>query len=366
MMMTRTVTTFATVGVLLLEKLPLVSSNPAYQFLIPNGDSVFHNGEPWPAVGHAAPQGSPIFNPFGVDFRAATRTWTVELCQMDSDGDGLTNGEELGDPDCVWTPGDVPTRTTNISHPGLVESTEEDDAEAEAVDGSSQTTTAAATEQLELPSWLVVHIACMMLSWGLVLPVGAIMAISFRGAGFAKNGVWFQLHVGIQILGVAFSIAGFVVAFTNIVDHFKDVHHVMGTVVFAGGLAQAVMGFIRPYKPKKGESATAMRTVWEYCHKGFGRIIIVLAWVNIFLGVKLVKNFFAGVPKENTSTIFNGMNAILGIQAALCLVLTLMAIFVKTKDDGQDQNDKENGSDGDMKHTTRPQDDDDDDEQASA
>ena len=37
---------------------------------------------------------------------------------MDSDGDGITNGEELGDPQCVWTPGNNPNRTTNITHPG--------------------------------------------------------------------------------------------------------------------------------------------------------------------------------------------------------------------------------------------------------
>ena len=30
--------------------------------------------------------------------------WTEALCHMDSDGDGRTNGEELGDPDCVWQP----------------------------------------------------------------------------------------------------------------------------------------------------------------------------------------------------------------------------------------------------------------------
>ena len=37
---------------------------------------------------------------------------------MDSDGDGMTNGEELGDPQCVWIPGNNPNRTTHITHPG--------------------------------------------------------------------------------------------------------------------------------------------------------------------------------------------------------------------------------------------------------
>ena len=37
---------------------------------------------------------------------------------MDSDGDGKTNGEELGDPRCVWTPqGGAPTNAAS-GHPG--------------------------------------------------------------------------------------------------------------------------------------------------------------------------------------------------------------------------------------------------------
>lgn len=35
--------------------------------------------------------------------------WTVDLCQKDSDGDGKTNGEELGDPNCTWIAGSTPS-----------------------------------------------------------------------------------------------------------------------------------------------------------------------------------------------------------------------------------------------------------------
>ena len=31
--------------------------------------------------------------------------WTTALCRSDSDGDGKTNGEELGDPFCIWERG---------------------------------------------------------------------------------------------------------------------------------------------------------------------------------------------------------------------------------------------------------------------
>lgn len=36
----------------------------------------------------------------------------------DSDGDGKTNGQELGDPHCTWTKGEIPTHTNGLSHPG--------------------------------------------------------------------------------------------------------------------------------------------------------------------------------------------------------------------------------------------------------
>ncbi|KAF6776626.1 hypothetical protein AHF37_03881 [Paragonimus kellicotti] len=46
------------------------------------------------------------------------KTWD-KLCPLDSDGDGFTNGEELGDPQCVWKLGAEPERTDHITHPGV-------------------------------------------------------------------------------------------------------------------------------------------------------------------------------------------------------------------------------------------------------
>lgn len=46
------------------------------------------------------------------------QTWTEALCRADSDGDGKTNGEELGDPDCTWTTGQQPRVSPAPSHPG--------------------------------------------------------------------------------------------------------------------------------------------------------------------------------------------------------------------------------------------------------
>jgi len=46
------------------------------------------------------------------------QNWT-RICRLDSDLDGLTNGQELGDPDCTWKPGRTPSRSHDLSHPGL-------------------------------------------------------------------------------------------------------------------------------------------------------------------------------------------------------------------------------------------------------
>lgn len=101
------------------------------QFQLPNGQHVYRNGQHWPAIGHemynyknsmATAGGGSQLNAFGKMMKVEGMHWTQITCNADADGDGYTNGEELGDPDCVWTRGAVPSRTTDISHPGYKDS----------------------------------------------------------------------------------------------------------------------------------------------------------------------------------------------------------------------------------------------------
>ena len=51
-----------------------------------------------------------------------SQAWTADLCNEDSDGDGLKNGVELCDPDCNWQEGDddpACSGSNSVSHPGL-------------------------------------------------------------------------------------------------------------------------------------------------------------------------------------------------------------------------------------------------------
>jgi len=49
-------------------------------------------------------QRTDMLNNFGQDAERMQYNWPM-LCRMDSDADGWTNGEELGDPCCIWKPG---------------------------------------------------------------------------------------------------------------------------------------------------------------------------------------------------------------------------------------------------------------------
>ncbi|XP_071091030.1 temptin-like [Haliotis cracherodii] len=104
----------------------VVVAKPPYQDEIPNGKLVPHpcnKGLIWNAVGHTNADlgGAQNLNQFGRDFRAEGHAWTQALCQKDSDNDGFTNGQELGDPQCTWRTGTVPVWPAT-GHPGIDES----------------------------------------------------------------------------------------------------------------------------------------------------------------------------------------------------------------------------------------------------
>ncbi|XP_046567590.1 DBH-like monooxygenase protein 1 homolog [Haliotis rubra] len=101
-----------------------VSGYGEYRKRLPNGERVPHPCRAnfyWHGVGHINALGGGNRNDFGKDFASQGHMWTQDLCRLDSDGDGMTNGQELGDPNCVWTAdsGNLPSRTTDITHPGV-------------------------------------------------------------------------------------------------------------------------------------------------------------------------------------------------------------------------------------------------------
>lgn len=99
-----------------LALVPFAMAKEEFVALVPNGANV----PGVKAIGHSDGTGAgeeDTVNDFGKAFEEAGEKWTTELCQADTDGDGQTNGQELGDPCCVWSEGDTPRWTDGVSHP---------------------------------------------------------------------------------------------------------------------------------------------------------------------------------------------------------------------------------------------------------
>jgi len=72
---------------------------------------------------HLRPQGTGSRNAFGLDFDSQGEQWTTALSAVDSDGDGITNGQELQDPLGSWIEGqNNPGDPVQVSSPGRVSS----------------------------------------------------------------------------------------------------------------------------------------------------------------------------------------------------------------------------------------------------
>jgi len=68
---------------------------------------------------HINPAGGGSHNDFGIDFREARGKWSQILANLDSDGDGYSNGQELLDSTGTWRKGNrLPGRAYFVSLPG--------------------------------------------------------------------------------------------------------------------------------------------------------------------------------------------------------------------------------------------------------
>ncbi|TMW56986.1 hypothetical protein Poli38472_002911 [Pythium oligandrum] len=97
--------------------MPLVVAREQYVSRLPNGGNV----KDVRALGHKNPNGGGGENQFGKDFdNLGDLQWSSSLCAADSDDDGQTNGQELGDPCCMWTKGGKfePLWVNGVSDPG--------------------------------------------------------------------------------------------------------------------------------------------------------------------------------------------------------------------------------------------------------
>eukprot|EP00892_Ulva_mutabilis_P010891 jgi/Ulvmu1/8174/UM040_0071.1 len=174
------------------------------------------------------------------------------------------------------------------------------------------------------------HAILMILGWGLLLPLGVMLANTLRTLG----PIWFQLHRLIQVIGLAIATGGVILAlvkFDSLEDDHK--HRRLGLTVMILGWLQPLNALIRPHPPKDDERKSALRWGWEILHKGVGYLTLILAIVTIFWGLELAETF--GGLKEDHDTYrrtYIGILIALGVLWASLLVFHFINKRRKCKD----------------------------------
>jgi hypothetical protein len=127
------------------------------------------------------------------------------------------------------------------------------------------------------------HGALMLWGWGIFLTLGVIIARYGKSLG---GDLWFELHRGLQTLGLILATAGFIIAWIMVNgDHFMTAFHAqLGLTIMIIAYFQFLMGVFRPHK-EPGEKPTRPRKVFEVAHPWTGRLLILLAVINVFAGI---------------------------------------------------------------------------------
>ena len=128
-----------------------------------------------------------------------------------------------------------------------------------------------------------IHGVLMLVSWGFLLPAGAVIAKFYQN----RDPWWFRLHLVCQIGGISLALASFILALgwfgpiydVAITTDESRTHGTVGIVAMSLGLAQPVNGLLRP---KHGHK---FRFGWEVLHKGSGWIALFVAAAAVVLGI---------------------------------------------------------------------------------
>jgi hypothetical protein len=165
---------------------------------------------------------------------------------------------------------------------------------------------------------LYAHMICMAFAWGMVLPWGVSIASRSRNVPGQKKGGWFKVHRNLQYTGWFLQLLGFIFAIVMVEEnggiHFSPnvPHTIIGLIVVILGTLQPLNALFRLHPPDGGwpNGVKPMkRKIFEWVHKGSGRIATILGMVNVCIGAALVKSY----GFDDGMTTLSLILAILGI-----------------------------------------------------
>ncbi|KAG7011874.1 Cytochrome b561 and DOMON domain-containing protein, partial [Cucurbita argyrosperma subsp. argyrosperma] len=138
----------------------------------------------------------------------------------------------------------------------------------------------AASQSGGIETLRVIHGILNAVSWGLLLPIGAVTARYLRNVQ-ALGPAWFYAHAGVQLAGFALGTIGFVIGIrlgelSPGVEY--SLHRKLGIAVFTLGGLQTLALLFRPKTTNK------FRKYWKSYHHFVGYACVVMGVVNVFQG----------------------------------------------------------------------------------
>ncbi|KAL9243461.1 hypothetical protein vseg_017346 [Gypsophila vaccaria] len=178
--------------------------------------------------------------------------------------------------------------------------------------GVAATTSVANTSPLKN-----IHGLLNAVSWGILIPTGAIIARYIRVFP-AADPAWFYLHVGCQISAYAIGVAGWATGL-NLGSQSEGIqqslHRRIGITLFCLATLQMFALLIRPIKDHK------YRSYWNIYHHSVGYTIIILSIVNIMEGIKILD------PVDIWKKTYIGVLLALALLAAFLEAFTWYIVF---------------------------------------
>ncbi|KAE8701376.1 Cytochrome b561 and DOMON domain-containing protein [Hibiscus syriacus] len=162
-----------------------------------------------------------------------------------------------------------------------------------------------------------IHGILNAVSWGILFPLGAIIARYIRTFESADP-AWFYLHVFCQVSAYAIGVAGWGTGLklgSESPGITYSSHRNIGIALFALATVQIFALFIRPKKDHK------YRFYWNIYHHSFGYTIVILGIVNVFKGLNILS------PQHKWRTAYTVVIVALGGISLLLEVITWIVVL---------------------------------------
>ncbi|KAK9138541.1 hypothetical protein Sjap_009135 [Stephania japonica] len=162
-----------------------------------------------------------------------------------------------------------------------------------------------------------IHGVLNAVSWGVLFPIGAIIARYVRTFESADP-AWFYLHASCQVSGYILGVSGWATGL-KLGSQSKGVmystHRNIGIVLFTLATLQIFALFLRPKQDHK------YRVYWNVYHHGVGYAILVLGIINVFKGLKILE------PGDKWVTTYITVISVLGGIALFLEIVTWIMVF---------------------------------------